>query len=129
MIISQNRLLKIVPPWQQVYSWPVSEPGDNLDYSLDISAALADNISHVSYVTAAIAPSGLGELTANSLSYQNGVIKIWLSNGNSDRVYTINFKIFCVSGLQFSFFVELPFTSSPSVAPAPSPYYGTPIST
>jgi len=129
MIISQNRVLKIVPPWQTVYSWPVSEAGSVLDYSLDVSAAIDDNVSQVSHVTAAIAPSGSGELTATSLSYQNGVIKIWLSNGKNGRIYTINFKIFCISGLEFSFLVEVPFTPVSNVAPAPSPYYGNPIST
>ena len=132
MIVSDNRLIAIVPPWQQRYVWPVSEPDDYLDYSLDVTAALADAEDTVDYVTAAIAPSGAGELQADSIEYDNGVVTVWLSQGIVGRRYTVNVKIYCVSGRDFSFFVELPISANSLVippGPPESPYYGSPIST
>ena len=130
MIISNNRLIKVTPPWQQKYVWPESQYGDNLDYFLDISDALADNYSVITSVSACIAPSGDGELVADNLTYQNGIIGVWLSNAISGRLYTVNFKAYSSAGLQFSFFVQLPV--SPSINPSGppfSPYYGPTIST
>lgn len=133
MIVSQNRLLKIVPPWQQVYLFPTSNPADDLDYSLDISACLEDiSLPQVTQVTAAISPSGSGELSATNIEYQNSIITIWLSGGRYARMYTVNFVVYCQNDLHFSFFVQIPMDTSPIsevFTPAPSPYYGPIIST
>ena len=132
MIVSDNRILSIVPPWQPRYVWPVSEPDDNLDYSLDISAVLADAEDTVDYATASVAPSGDGELAANEITYADGVVTVWLANGVVGRLYSVNVKVYCVSGREFSFFIDLPISANTLVippGPPPSPYYSTPIST
>jgi len=132
MIVSDNRLISIVPPWQPRYVWPVSEPDDSLDYSLDISAVLADAEDTVDYATASVAPSGAGELMAERITYANGVVAVWLANGAVGRLYSVNVKVYCVSGREFSFFIDLPISYNTLVippGPPPSPYYSTPIST
>jgi len=130
MIVSNNRLIAIVPPWQQVYEWPATEPNCSLDYQLDIMAALVDNGSEVETVSASAAPSGTGELELSELIYENGIISICLSYGAPGRIYKIRFNVLCKDGLHFSFFVQLPINKSiVPIGPAPSPYYGTPIFT
>jgi hypothetical protein len=132
MVVSDNRLVKVVPPWQQKYIWPVSEPADNLDYYLDITAALDDVADEVDHVTVAVAPSGDGEISIGSVEYDQGIVTVWASGGVLGRLYTFNLKIYCLSNRQFSFFIELPISINSLVeppGPPESPYYSQPVST
>jgi hypothetical protein len=132
MIVSDNRLIRVIPPWQQRYSWPVSEPDDDLDYSFDVTAALLDANDQFEYATACVAPHGLTELYLSSMTYADGIITLRASYGVPGRVYIINIKVYCSNGRQFSFFVELPISANSVVnlpGPPYSPYYSNPIST
>ena len=131
-IVSSNRIVSIVPPWTQIYRWPVAEPDDDLDYGIDVSYAMADVGDTISSVSASIAPSGSGELTPLTISFSNNIVTIWLSGGVAGRIYSVNFEIATTLDRLFSFYVQLPIDISPIpgiIPPPPNPGYGTPIAT
>ena len=131
VVASNNRTVYVPPPWQPKLVWPTSEPDDVLDYVLDMTAALADVGDTLTSVTAAVAPSGVGELTPSQLSFSEGVITLWLSNGVAGRLYVIEINAFTTDSREFSFYVELPISLDTAIVPSPpppSPGFGTPIS-
>jgi hypothetical protein len=132
VVASNNRTVYVPPPWQLKLVWPTSEPDDVLDYVLDMTAALAEVEDTLVSVTAAVSPSGTGELTPSRLSFSGGIITLWLSHGVAGRLYVIQINAFTAAGREFSFYVELPISLDTAITdspPPPSPGFGTPIST
>ncbi len=111
--------------------WPMAEPDEVLDYSLDIGVLLAEVQDSIASVALSISPSGLGELTASSVSVLGTVITAWLRGGVPGRTYTIRIEATtnAMPPRTFERFVNLTidptFQTFPQTAP-PSPGYGPP---
>lgn len=114
-----------------VLQWPVAEAGDDLDYYLDVSAAINQYNDSINQVSASIKPSGVGELQPVFLSIaDDNVIDIWLSGGVPGRVYTIKIDVTGSSNRIYSWLVTLPIDKKYSIPPfplPPSPGFGPPI--
>lgn len=127
---SANRALSLDPPWQAALAWPMAQPADVLDYSLDVSAALADIGSTLAGISVSAAPSGAGELTVNSASFSGGVITVWLAGGVPSRSYTVQIVATTADAQELTWFVALPIDPAQAVPPIPvppSPGYGAPV--
>ena len=130
MIVAANRLIKVTPPWVPALVWPEAEPDDDLDYSLDISAALDEVGDAIASVDVSVAPSGSGEMSPHSASFSGNVITVWLAGGAPSRVYYVQVVVTTVADRRFSYFVAVSVsadTAVSSVPPPPSPGYGTPV--
>jgi hypothetical protein len=116
LTISALRTL-IGPPW----CWPMAEPDDVLDYSIDITAALADVADALDTVTLAVSPWGAGELVASQLIVAGGVITGWLGPGLAGRNYIVRIEGLTVAGRTFEWFVDLLIDPDRVAFPLPLP--------
>ena len=69
--------------------WPLAGPGANRDYTLDLTAPLADMVDTLATVSVSVAPSGAGELRIVSLSATSTLIGLRLAGGVPGRNYTV----------------------------------------
>src|SRR3984885_4113942 len=99
----------IAPP---PLNWPTKDPGDILDYILDIGPAIVGNDGD-GIATAAIsfAPSNPGDLELQSTAADGSRIVLWLSQGQAGTVYTITFVITTINGRSLQRSVLLPVLS------------------
>src|SRR3984957_21268612 len=70
-------------------NWPTKDPGDILDYILDISPAIVGNDGD-GIATAAVSftPSNPGDLELQSTTADGSRTILWLSGGQCGTVYT-----------------------------------------
>lgn len=132
MIVSANRLIEITPPWTPFLAWPEAEPSDDLDYSLDVSAALDEVNDTIASVAVSVAPSGSGEMSPHDVSFSGGVITVWLSGGAPTRAYGVQVAVTTAANRRLSYFVSIFVSADTAVLPVPPPPYpgyGTPVVT
>jgi hypothetical protein len=80
-------------------SWPTKDPGDVLDYQLDVSNALAgDPSDSIDALSAAISPAQPGDLTLVSAAMAGSAAVLWLSAGQVGTTYTVTLTISTTSG-------------------------------
>jgi hypothetical protein len=99
-------------------SWPSKDPGDILDYELDIEPALVGNEGDtIESVDVDIDPSQPGDLALDNVAADGYRIVIWLSSGQADTTYNVTVKTTLASGRTLQRTVLLPVLalSSPSV--------------
>jgi len=111
--------------------WPTAEPGDNLDYSLDLTAPLEDVGDVIATVTLTVSPSGTGELSYSRLSVAGDVITWWGAGGVAGRRYLVSVTAATGYGRAFSYVVALninPTLAAYPLPPPPVPGPGAPIS-
>lgn len=128
--VPANRLIEIIPGWQQAYVWPVAQPDDDLDYSIDIAAVLEEINDTIASASVASAPSGTGELTIVSVAINGDVITSWLSGGVAGRTYCIDISVTTTGGRVFVFCVHLPISAILATNPIPlppNPGYSSPV--
>jgi hypothetical protein len=103
--------------------WPAKDPGDVLDYELDVSAALAgDPTDQVSTVNVTIVPSGgTGDLAVGRVIGQGAVAVLWLSAGQVGVVYAVQISVGTVKGRVIGRTVLLPVQQLAAVQPPASP--------
>src|SRR5579862_7835963 len=72
-------------------TWPIKDPGDVLDYSLDLSAALAgDPTDQVATVAVTTVPSGgAGDLLVGRIVGSGTSAVVWLSAGVAGTTYAV----------------------------------------
>jgi hypothetical protein len=101
-------------------NWPTKDPGDILDYILDIGPAIVGNDGDgIATVAVSLAPSGPGDLELQSTAADGSRIVLWLSGGQAGTVYTITFLITTINGRSIQRSVLLPVLSlSIPVVPA-----------
>src|SRR5580692_702026 len=75
--------------------WPIKDPGDVLDYSLDLSAALAgDPTDQVTTVDVTTLPSGgAGDLTVGRIVASGTSAVVWLSAGVAGTTYAVQLAV------------------------------------
>jgi hypothetical protein len=99
-------------------SWPAKDPGDILDYQLDIEPALVGNEGDtIESVDVEVDPSQPGDLALNNVAADGYRIVIWLSSGQVGVIYNVTVKTTLASGRTLQRTVLLPVLalSSPSV--------------
>jgi hypothetical protein len=93
-------------------NWPTKDPGDILDYVLDIAPAIVGNDGDgIATVAVSLAPSNPGDLELQSRTADGSRIILWLSGGQAGTVYTITFVITTINGRLLQRSVLLPVLS------------------
>jgi hypothetical protein len=99
-------------------SWPSKDPGDILDYQLDIEPALVGNEGDsIDSVDISIDPSQPGDLSLDNVSADGYKIVLWVSSGQANVTYSVTVKAALASGrtLQRSILLPVVALSLPSV--------------
>jgi hypothetical protein len=107
----------IAPP---PLNWPTKDPGDVLDYILDIGPAIVGNDGDgISTLAVNVTPSNPGDLTLQSTTADGSRIILWLSGGQAGTIYTVTFTITTTNGrtLQRSVLLPVVLLSVPPVPP------------
>ncbi len=90
-------------------NWPTKDPGDVLDYILDIGPSIVGNDGDgIASVGVGFTPSNPGDLTLQSSTADGSRIILWLSGGQAGTVYTVTFAINTVNGRALQRSVLLP---------------------
>ncbi len=90
-------------------TWPTKDPGDVLDYILDIGPAIVGNDGDgIASAGVSIVPSNPGDLELQSTTADGSRIILWLSGGQASTVYTITFIITTSNGRSLQRSVLLP---------------------
>ena len=93
-------------------NWPTKDPGDILDYILDIGPAVVGNDEDgIATAAVSLAPSNPGDLELQSTTADGTRIILWLSGGQAGTVYTITFVITTINGRSLQRSVLLPVLS------------------
>jgi hypothetical protein len=105
---SLSRTVVLDPAGLNVLQWPLSQAGEQIDYSFDINAIINTSSGTVNSISVSVQPSGTGELQIQSVSYSNGVIAVFVSSGIPGRVYKVRIDVILSSGSVFSWLLTLP---------------------
>lgn len=112
-------------------AWPAKDPADTLDYTLDLSLALAgDTSDSVADVDVQIAPSEAGGVSLVKTTADGAQAIIWLTGGFAGTVYSVSVIVRTMSGRVVSRSVLLPvdsLTQLPVPAMALTDQNGNPI--
>jgi hypothetical protein len=93
-------------------SWPAKDPGDVLDYVLDIAPAISGNEGDtISALDVALSPDNPGDISVQSTATDGSRVVLWLLGGQAGTVYTITFNIVMTSGRVLQRSVLLPVLS------------------
>jgi hypothetical protein len=90
-------------------NWPIKDPGDVLDYILDIGPAIVGNDGDsIATLDVSSAPSNPGDLVIQSMKADASRVVVWLSDGQSGTIYTLTFSITTINGRSLQRSVLLP---------------------
>lgn len=107
--------------WQTVpaaLSWPVKDPGDTLDYVIDLSRALAGDIGDgIATLDVAIAPASAGDLVLVQSKADGDRAILWLGAGLSGTTYAVTVVIGTHSGRAMARTIGLPVFGLSTPAP------------
>jgi hypothetical protein len=93
-------------------NWPTKDPGDVLDYVLDISPAIVGNDGDgIATLTVSSSPSNPGDLVVQNAVADGTRIVVWLSEGQMGTIYTVTFSVTTVNGRSLQRSVLLPVLS------------------
>ena len=101
-------------------NWPTKDPGDILDYILDIGPAIVGNDGDgIGTLSVSLSPSNPGDLVLQSATADGSRVILWLSEGQAGTIYTITFGITTVNGrsLQRSVLLPVLLLSVPPIPP------------
>jgi hypothetical protein len=103
--------------------WPTKDPGDVLDYTLDLSQALAgDSTEQVATVGVVVTPSGNpGDLMVGQLVGNGARAVIWLSAGVAGTVYSVQVTVGTLKGRVIGRTVLLPVQQLAAPLSPPNP--------
>jgi hypothetical protein len=107
----------IAPP---PLNWPTKDPGDVLDYILDIGPAIVGNDGDgIATLSVTLSPSNPGDLVVQSTTADGSRVVLWLSQGQAGTIYTITFAITTLNGrvLQRSVLLPVLMLSVPAIPP------------
>jgi len=96
----------VAPP---MLTWPTKDPGDVLDYQLDISPALVGNDGDgITTLDVQITPSQPGDLALTSSAADGTSAVLWFSSGQPNTIYSIAITIGTMNGRSIQRTVLLP---------------------
>ena len=99
-------------------AWPAKDPGDTLDYVLDISEAIAGNEGDsIATLDVVISPDNSGDLTVQSASADGDQAILWLTAGYAGTTYAVTITIGTNSGRVIGRTINLPviYLAAPAV--------------
>ena len=99
-------------------SWPAKDPGDVLDYQLDIEPALVGNDGDtINTVDVTIYPNQPGDLSLDNTAADGYKIVLWLSGGQANVIYNVTVLVTLASGrtLQRSMMLPVIAMSVPAI--------------
>lgn len=99
-------------------SWPSKDPGDILDYQLDIEPALIGNEGDtIESADVEVDPNQPGDLALDNVAADGYRVVIWFSGGQAGVTYNVTVKTTLASGrtLQRTLLLPVLALSSPSV--------------
>ena len=109
-----------VPAAPALFAWPAKDPGDTLDYELDISQALAGN-DNDSVATVAVDVTPTDTLVVGPAAGDANTAVLWLSGGQAGTTYAVRITMTTLTGRVIARTVLLPVQSlAPLVVPKPS---------
>ena len=89
--------------------WPIKDPGDVLDYVLDLSQALAGNEGDsIATLDVQIAPQNPGDLALQSSSAVGDVAILWLTQGVPGTNYAVTVTVGTNNGRVLARTIVLP---------------------
>ena len=89
--------------------WPAKDPGDVLDYQLDVAPALTGNDGDViATLDVMITPSNSGDLSLVSSAADGTRAIVWLQGGTAGTTYTVSLNVSTEAGRQLSRSISLP---------------------
>ncbi len=107
--------------WQTVppaLSWPVKDPGDTLDYVVDLSRALAgDTGDGIATLDVAISPNNSGDLSLTFSRADGDRAILWLTGGFAGTTYAVTVVVGTQSGRTLSRTIALPVVTLATPAP------------
>lgn len=90
-------------------SWPAKDPGDVLDYQLNLAPALIGNEGDaITALDVAITPTGVGGLNLLSTAADGEAAVLWLSQGQAGTTYSLAVTVSTSNGRTISRNVLLP---------------------
>ena len=96
----------VAPP---LLAWPTKDPGDVLDYQLDISPALEGNDGDsITTLDVLITPNQPGDLTLVSSAADGTSAVLWFSAGQSNTLYSVSISIGTGNGRRIHRTIVLP---------------------
>jgi hypothetical protein len=99
--------------------WPAKDPGDILDYQLDISPALVGNDGdNIATLDVQVTPSDPGDLMLVSSAADGASAVLWFSAGQPNTTYSISIIIGTANGRSINRSILLPVLAL-TVAPNP----------
>jgi hypothetical protein len=99
-------------------SWPVKDPGDNLDYVVDLSRALAGDVGDgIATLDVSITPANPGDLVLASSQADGDQAILWLVAGLSGTTYAVTVVIGTHSGRTIARTIGLPVSSLSTPTP------------
>jgi hypothetical protein len=101
--------------------WPIAEPGESRDYSIDITADLADIGDQIASVSVSVAPSGPAERVIGSVGVAGGVITVVQSGGVAGRNYAFQVDVLTAGGETLEYAVGLLVDPARASFPLPEP--------
>ena len=107
----------IAPP---PLNWPTKDPGDILDYQLNIYQALIGNEGDlIATLDVSITPADPGDLALNEAQVDGLSAVLWLSGGQAGTVYTVTIIVSTTNGrtLQRSVLLPVLLLSVPPIPP------------
>ena len=107
----------VAPP---LLNWPTKDPGDTLDYEVDISPALVGNDGDsIATIDVTVFPDNPGDLSVSSTTADGTRCVFWLTEGQSGIIYTITMIVTTANGrtIQRSVLVPVLNLSVPPIPP------------
>ncbi|HEY0183257.1 MAG TPA: hypothetical protein VGC09_10665 [Rhodopila sp.] len=101
-------------------NWPTKDPGDVLDYILDIGPAIVGNDGDgIATLSVTVSPSSPGDVVIQSTTADGCRVVLWLAEGQAGTIYTITFSITTINGrsLQRSVLLPVLMLSVPAIPP------------
>src|ERR1700677_3004629 len=131
-IVSAAWLTSTTPQRQRPLTWPVHQPDDTtVDYSLDLSAVLADLADVIDSAAISYSPYGEGEITIASATTAGSIVTANLTGGYPGRTYNFNIAVtfaFSEETISFPVILHVSRVTGTTVAvPAPFEGYSTPM--
>jgi hypothetical protein len=107
----------VAPP---LLAWPTKDPGDVLDYQLDISPALVGNDGDsIATLDVQVTPAQPGDLMLTASAADGTSAILWFAAGQPNTVYSVSVSIGTVNGRSIHRSVVLPVLAL-STASAPA---------
>ena len=104
-------------------AWPAKDPGDVLDYSLDLSAALTgDPTDQVAAVSVTIQPNGgASDVQVGRIVGSGSSAVVWLSAGQAGTTYAVQLSVGTLKGRVIGRTVLLPVQQLANAGPPANP--------